>query len=203
MTPLSQFLAFFPALITAIAIGFWVWFIVAPSLINGLGFVGVVYGLPLLCYHIHAYFYPISEGISSLTDNIYSPWWGSHQIQVFYSTFPFFEKLLLLVPGLFSVWLRLWGSSIGKQVYWTPSVHIIDRGLLKVGDRVIFGHQTSTSSHAIKPKGNRMRLFVQTIEIGNDVFISAGVAIGPGVKIPDHTYIPFGKIIYPGETFEN
>ena len=62
---------------------------------------------------------------------------AGHQLQVLYSAFP----ALRLVPGLYSAWLRLWGSRVGRAVYWTPQVKITDRGLLKVGDGVVFGHR--------------------------------------------------------------
>ncbi len=203
MTLLSRLLALFPALVILMAIisfGAWV--------MTGHGWWIIIllfdlYVFPLLIYRIHHYFYPIKPGISYLVGGDYSPWWGTHQIQLIYSTFPTLERVLHLIPGLFSLWLRLWGSSIGKNIYWTPSIHILDRGLLIIGDRVVFGHQVTLVSHSIKPKRNNLMLYVDDITIGNDVFISAGVGIGPGVKIGDRRYVPFAKKLFPGEKFDN
>ena len=85
--------------------------------------------------------------------------------------------------------------------YWTPNVQILDRGLLTIGDRVVFGHQVSLISHAIKPKSNNLLLYVEGITIGNDVFLSAGVGMGPGVKIGKDSYLPVGKRLFPRKKF--
>ncbi len=157
----------------------------------------IIYIFPPIIHRIHQYFYPIEEGISYLVGSEYSPWWGSHQLQVFYSTFPMFEQLLLFFPGAFSLWLRLWGAKIGKNIYWTSGIQVVDRSLLIVGDNVIFGGQVTICSHIIKPRRNNLLLYVKTIEIGNNVFLGARSSIGAGSKIPDNEYIPFAQQIYP------
>jgi len=201
MTLLSQILSLFPAFVMAIAAGCFLWLLIAPSIFSILALVFTLYILPLLIYRIHQRFYPIKFGISYLIGEKYSPWWGSQQIQIFYSTFPVLERILILIPGLFSVWLRLWGAKIGHQVYWTPSVEIIDRGLIEVGDRTVFGHKALACSHVIKPKRNNLMLYVQKIEIGHDVFVGAGVQFSAGAKVTDGAYIPFGTLVYVGKEF--
>ncbi|MDJ0508506.1 MAG: acyl transferase [Crocosphaera sp.] len=156
-----------------------------------------LYGFPLIIYHIHQYFYPLKEGISYLKGDQYNPWWGTQQIQILYNTFPVLEKILHLIPGLFSIWLRLWGAKIGKNVYWVPTVSIIDRGLLEIGDGVIMGHQSSICAHSIKPKKNNIVVFVEKIKIGNQAFIGGDVRISSGVEIEANTFVPYGKWIYP------
>src|SRR6266851_3058498 len=64
---------------------------------------------------------------------------------------PLLELFLQLTPGAFSLWLRLWGSRIGRRVHWTPRVEIADRSMLAVGDDVVFGHKVECYAHAIKP----------------------------------------------------
>ena len=63
---------------------------------------------------------PLHQRLSRLSDRTYAPWWGMHQIQVLYIAIPQLEAVLRLVPGLYSQWLRLWGSKVGRRVYWTP-----------------------------------------------------------------------------------
>jgi hypothetical protein len=199
MTLLSTILLFFPAFILSLTIITIIYFIQSPNLINLLPILISIYGIPLLVYHLHQWFYPLKEGISYLRDPQYNPWWGSHQIQLIYIAFPLLETVLRLIPGLFSFWLRLWGAKIGKNVYWTPSLEIADRSLLEIGDRVIVGHRVGISCHVVKPRKNNLMLYVKKVKIGHDVFIGAATLIGPGVVINNGKSIPVSTILYPNQ----
>jgi acetyltransferase-like isoleucine patch superfamily enzyme len=199
MTLLSTLLAFFPALVMVLAGVSIYWLCVAPGIFSILAIVLSLYGLPLLAYHLHNYFYPIAEGISYLRGNNYSPWWGSHQIQSIYIAFPALETLLRLIPGVFSAWLRLWGAQIGQSVYWTPHLEIADRSLIVIGDRVVFGHQITLFAHVIKPKKDDLMLYVKKIQIGDDAFLGARSQLGPGADIKDGTFLPVLTNVYPNQ----
>jgi hypothetical protein len=199
MTLLSTILAFFPTLIVCLASVSFLGICIAPSLVTVAIFLFVVYGLPLMTYRVHNYFYPVVEGISYLKGKTYSPWWGSHQIQAIYIAFPALEALLRLIPSLFSLWLRLWGSKVGQHIYWTPQIQIADRGLLEIGDRVIFGYGVGMYSHVIKPRRGDLMLYVKKIKIGDDVFVGAGSNLGPGVTIASGSYIPVLTHVYPNQ----
>ncbi|MEC4819445.1 MAG: acyl transferase, partial [Scytonema sp. PMC 1069.18] len=141
----------------------------------------------------------LKEGISYLCGQDYSPWWGSHQIQVIYITFPAIEAILRLIPGAFSLWLRLWGSQVGKGIYWTPHLEIADRGLLEIGDGVVFGHSIGLYSHIIKPKKQDLMLYVKKVKIGSNVFIGAGSHLGPGVLVEDEIFVPVNSYLFPNK----
>lgn len=199
MTLLSTILAFFPALVMLLAGVSFLGICIAPSAVTLGLFLFSLYGLPLVIHHIHSYFYPVIEGVSYLKGKTYSPWWGSHQIQAVYIAFPALETLLRLVPGLFSLWLRSWGAQVGKSVYWTPQIQIADRGLLEIGDRVIFGYGVGLYSHVIKPRKGDLMLYVKKIKIGDDAFVGAGSNLAPGVAIASGTYIPILTHGYPNQ----
>ncbi|HEY9749754.1 MAG TPA: acyl transferase [Allocoleopsis sp.] len=203
MTWLSTLLAFFPALVMLLAGSLFLLICISPSIWAVLLLLFSVYGLPLLIYRIHARFYPVLEGISYLQGEEYSPWWGSHQIQAIYIAFPALETLLRLIPGAFSFWLRLWGSKVGTGVYWTPHLEIADRGLLEIGDRVVFGHQVGLYPHIIKPRKQDLMLYVKKIKIGDGVFLGAWNHIGPGVAVQAGTYIPVFTHVYPNQTIDS
>lgn len=199
MSPLGLILSCFPTLILCLSTVAFIYLCAHPSIFSLASLLLVVYGLPPLMYHLHHQFYPVEEGISYLRSKDYSAWWGTHQIQVIYIAVPVLEALLRLVPGLFSLWLRLWGAKIGQNVYWTPGLEIADRGLLEVGDRVVFGHRTGLYAHVIKPSKNNLMLYVKKISIGSDVFIGAGAVLGPGAKIEQCVYIPAKSQLYPNQ----
>jgi hypothetical protein len=118
-------------------------------------------------------------------------WWLTSQWQVIFNRLPWIEEIIRLVPGLYAVWLRLWGARIGKLVYWTPGLRILDRPLLEIGDRVVFGAGVKIVPHIIMPnKPGQLVLRVGTVRIGDDVLVGgyslllAGSWIGPGEASP-------------------
>jgi hypothetical protein len=203
MTALGRVMSLYPTMILALAAGTVFWFGSRPSPVQPALLIAIIYLLPPVTFRVHQLFFPIRERASDLAERRYSPWWGAHQIQVIYIAIPQLEALLRLVPGLYSLWLRLWGSKVGRNVHWTPNVEITDRSMLIIGDRVVFGHKTKCLGHAIKPRGKSMMLYVRAIRIGNDVFIGAGSRIGPGVVIADGAYLPILTDLYVNQKVEN
>jgi hypothetical protein len=161
--------------------------------------LSTLYAFPLLTYRLHQWRYPIQPGITYLQGKEYSPWWGSHQIQVIYIILPVLEKILQAIPGAFSLWLRLWGAEVGTNVYWTPQVEIADRGLLKIGNNVVFGYQVRLFSHVVKPRKGNLMLYVKSIEIGDNAFIGAGCNLGPGAIVAPNTLLPTKTDLFPNQ----
>lgn len=199
MTLLSKILAYFPTLIILLTIASFLYLCAHPGIVGVGLLLFSLYGFPVLIYRLHQRFYPVEEGISYLCGNEYSPWWGSHQIQAIYIAVPALEALLRLIPGAFSLWLRLWGAKVGQNVYWTPGLEIADRGLLEIGDRAVFGHHIGIYPHIIKPRKQNLMLYVKKVKIGSDVFLGAGSHFGPGVVVPDGTYLPVATHLYPNQ----
>jgi acetyltransferase-like isoleucine patch superfamily enzyme len=203
MTPLSLLLSLFPTFVLLCTITA----IIALCLANTLLQVTIalflllasLYGLPLFTYRLHQWRYPIVEGIHYLMGKEYNPWWGSHQIQTIYIVLPVLEKILQVIPGAFSAWLRLWGAEVGANVYWVPQVEIADRGLLKIGNNVVFGYQVRLFSHVVKPRKENLMLYVKSIEIGNNVFIGVGSNLGPGVVLEDNAFVQARTDLYPNQ----
>lgn len=199
MTILSRILLFFPAIVLLLTTVSFIYFVRSPGIFGFLGILFSLYGLPILVFKFHQLFYPLKEGISYLQGKEYSPWWGSHQIQVIYIAIPALEALLRLIPGLFSVWLRLWGAKVGRNVYWTPGLEIADRSLLEIGDYVVIGHRVGIYSHVIKPRKQDLILYVKKVKIGHNVFVGAGSHLAPGVVIEDGVYLPVATNLYPNQ----
>lgn len=201
MSLLGRIMALFPVLmllLMLICLGVMVW---SPGLGGMVGFLAlilVIYGFPLLTFRIHNYFYPLQEGASYISGGQYNPWWGAHQIQMIYGAFPVLEVILRLIPSLFSQWLRLWGSKIGKNVYWTPGVFIADRSLLEIGDNVILGYGLSFTSHLINPREKELILYVRKIIIGENSFIGARASFGPGAIVPANSDVAFETYVAYG-----
>lgn len=111
-------------------------------------------------------------------------WWACFQCQVLFLRFPALEEILRLIPGLYSLWLRLWGSRIGRLTYWAPGTLIIDRGFLDIGDGVVFGAGVRINPHVVEDG---------TLKL-------APVSIGDGAAIGGYSLLTAGSVIFPGET---
>lgn len=105
-------------------------------------------------------------------------WWACFQCQVLFLRFPVLEELLRLIPGLYSLWLRCWGSRIGKLTYWAPQTILLDRGFLQIGDQVVFGAGVRLNPHVME--GN---LQLAPIRIGDGAMIGGYSLLTAGTEI--------------------
>lgn len=197
MTLRGRLMALFTSSLLAIVVADVLWLIWAPVWWKAALVPALLYLLPPLCFRLHSFVYPLKTGVQRLDTPEYSPWWGGHQIQQIYFAVPSLEALLRTVPGLYSGWLRLWGSQIGRGVHWSATVVIGDRNLLRVGDGVVLGHHVEVWGHLIKTKNKRVVLFTKESEIGSGAFISGYVRIGPGAKVESGAWVPGGTDIHP------
>jgi hypothetical protein len=186
---------FFPLL----TIGLWVWSIIClfknPSWCQAAIAVSVPYLLPLTAHRILTFIYPLEEGGAyiGLNEEKFSPWLASLRIQQIYIVFPQLERLLFFLPGMYSTWLRLWGSKIGAWVFWVPGIEITDRSLVEVGDGVVFGNRVFMSSHLLRAKNDKFFVYVKKIKIGSKSFVGAFSRLGPGTDIAPGTVLSAGS----------
>lgn len=202
MSLFGKLISLFPAAVIASTLGSLLWLILARSPWALLTLFGALYVVPPLLFRVHQLVFPLKQGGSRLVGKGYSPWYGGHQIQLVYLAFPFLETVLRMIPGAFSLWLRLWGSKVGRSVYWTPMVEISDRSLLEIGDRVVFGHRAGAYGHVIKPRRKNLLLYVKRIQIGSDSFVGAGSVLAPGVTIHEGAFVAAGAHVHPNEVVE-
>lgn len=189
MTWRSWIAAFFPAFLLAV-IGY------SALTLSVLGTLAAVYLLPVLCHRLFVVCYPLELGLSNMAEKRFSPWWASHQIQLLYTAVPVLEAVLRMIPGAYSAWLRLWGSHIGSAVYWTPRMEIHDRGLLRIGDNVVFGHKVELYGHTVTPKRQRLLLYTGLVTVGDGAFVGAGSRLAPGVVVEPGAVVPILTDLY-------
>lgn len=162
-----------------------------------------LYVTPLVSYRVFHFFFPIHEGTQvmwPLDPDKPSSWIVGHKIQLVYEAMPFLEHVLVLVPGLYAMWLRLWGSKIGRDTFFTPQFEATDRGLVEIGDQCFFGHRIFLSSHIVTQKEGKFLLHVKRITIGKGVFVGAMSSFGPGTKIADGTFVPLASYTVLNDT---
>ena len=145
---------------------------------------------------------PLPAGRVDLDSSSFLYWWFSAQCQVVFTRLPFLEELIRLVPGLYSMWLRLWGARIGSLVYWSPGVAILDRPLVRVGSRVVFGVGARLNPHVIAPDAQGNALHVAPITIGDDVLVGGYSLLLPGCEIAAGEITPPFRSVHAFSRFE-
>ena len=149
-----------------------------------LGAIACLYLLPPLMLRMLLLASPFSHGTHALGTRAFLHWWASSQPQVIFSRLPFLEELLRLVPGLYSLWLRLWGSHIGRLTYWAPGVRVMDRSLLQIGDDVVFGAGARLSAHVVSSNAEEQAvLHLGAIVVGDRCRIGAYALLSPGAVV--------------------
>ncbi len=162
----------------------------------------VLYLLPPIVQRIMFRWAPLKLGVSAIDGKHFSSWLAAHNIQAFYDALPQLEALLRVIPGFYSMWLRLWGAQIGYGVEWPVRIGILDRSLIEIGNRVVFAREVELASHVRKKTdGGGSRVLVRGVRIGGYAFIGAGARIGPGANVPSNTSVPERAVVDVNESF--
>ena len=160
----------------------------------------IVYLLPLVLFKFHSLFFPVEEGEFDLSKKTYNPWWTSHMLQFPFIAVPWLESLIHFVPGLYTIWIRAWGSKVGRKVYWTPRTEIVDRNLVEIGDSTLVGHMTFMASHLVETRSGVPKLVIKKVRIGSNCLIAADAQLGPGATLEDGTKLkPKARLYWKGE----
>jgi len=127
---------------------------------------------------------PISESRIAIGSKAFFGWWASFQLQVVFCRLPFLEEMLRLIPGLYSLWLRLWGSRVGRLTYWSAGTTVTDRSFLRIGNDVVFGAGVRLNAHVLtKGKDGKMELLLAPLKIGDRVLVGGYSLLTSGVEI--------------------
>jgi hypothetical protein len=156
----------------------------------------LLYLLPPLATRLLLFFFPIRHGTHRIDSREFLIWWATSQWQMIFCRLPALEECLRLVPGLYSLWLRLWGAKIGRLTFWSAGLRILDRSLLRIGDDVVFGSGVRLNPHVIVEEDGQKFLHLAPITIGDRALIggysllTAGVTIGPDAALRSFSMLP-------------
>ena len=202
MSFLGKIVTLYPSLHVLLILGSLVCFIWNPSWKTLSGIPAVIYLFPLLSFRLHQLVAPLKEGNSTIVGS-YSPWYGTHMIQTVFIAFPGTERFLRLFPGLFALWLRCWGSKVGKNVYWTPHFEVADRSLLEIGDNVVFGYNVKVACHVISPSREfGLKLYTKKCIMEDGSFVGATARLAPGVRVCEGALVKATSDVYPDTVIE-
>jgi len=202
MTAWDRLFSYFPLLMTALSFTALGMFAAWPSLWTVFLLLFVVFGLPPLVQRVVFRWSPIKQGVTAIDGRQFNSWLAAHHIQAFYDALPFIESLLRVLPGFYSMWLRMWGSHIGYGVEWPVRMDVLDRHMMDIGNRVVFSREVELAAHVRKKTdGGATRVLVRTVRIGSYAFIGAGARIGPGANVPSNASVPALAVVDVNESF--
>lgn len=152
-------------------------------------FAGLLYTAPPLLGRLLIILFgkPVGRDIPQ-TSRIFKVWWLLLQLQMPFNRLPWLEELLRLVPGLYPLWLNLWGARVHPATFWSPGARIMDRSYVQTGYGSVIGTETLMSGHLARMEQGRFVVDIAEIVIGAQAIVGARCSISPGC------------VIGPGET---
>jgi hypothetical protein len=164
----------------------------------------ILFLFPPLVVRASTWWSPLTSGRLEPGSRGFLHWWFAAQWQVIFTRLPMLEEMIRMIPGLYSVWLRLWGARVGSLVYWSPGVVILDRPLVRIGNRVIFGVGARLTPHVLAPNGSRgMALYLSPITIGDGALIGGHSVLLPGCEVAEGEVTPPFRTIHAFSRFAN
>ena len=146
---------------------------------------------------------PIAEGKIAFGSKAFFAWWALFQMQMIFCRLPALEELLRIVPGLYSLWLRLWGARIGRLTFWSPGTVIVDRPYLQVGDDVVFGAGVRMNPHVFaKTSSEGFELLLGTVKVGDRARVGGYSLLSAGAEIADNETTDALLVLPPFSSFK-
>ena len=130
-------------------------------------------------------------------DRAYKVWWFTYQWQVLFNRLPWLDEILRLVPGLYALWIFLWGGRASPLVYWAPGALVVDRPLLVVQRGAVIGAGAGLSGHSgtLAPDGS-FRIDIGTAHIGRGAIMGVRSGLSAG-ELASGQMLPAGRMIKP------
>ncbi len=147
---------------------------------------------------------PIRERRIAAGSRDFFAWWTLFQLQRVFCRFPALEELLRLVPGAYSLWLRLWGARIGRLTYWAAGMRILDRPFLVIGDDVVFGAGVRLNPHVlVKESQGQMQVLLAPVRIGDRALVGGYSTLTAGTEVAADEALRAFTISPPYSRWEN
>jgi hypothetical protein len=157
-----------------------------------------VYLLPPLASRLMVMTLGCPEGRLTQDMAAYRVWWVLTQWQTLFNRLPWLEEVLRLVPGLYAVWIRLWGGHLSPFAYVGPGVVITDRYAIRVGRGAILGMKAILAGHLVlRDEDGRWLVLAAAPIVEPEAILGGETRIGPGAVLRAGQMLPNGRRINP------
>lgn len=137
-------------------------------------------------------------GRATLDSRAYRIWWFLTQWQMVFNRLPWLEELLRLVPGLYSLWIGLWGGRLSLFAYVSPGVLITDRYLVDVGRGAVLGMKCSLAGHiAVRDESGCFVVLIGAPTVEAEAVVGGEAGLGPGATLLAGQMLPVGRRVAP------
>lgn len=157
-----------------------------------------VYLLPPLASRLMIFAWGRPEGRLTQDMVAYRVWWVLTQWQTTFNRLPWLEELLRLVPGLYALWIGLWGGSLSPFAYIGPGVLITDRYAIRVGRGAILGMKAILAGHLVlRDEAGRWVVLAAAPIVEPEAILGGEAKMGPGAVLRAGHMLPTGRRISP------
>ena len=157
-----------------------------------------IYVLPPFASRLMIIFFGRPEGRLTQDMTSYRVWWILTQWQTIFNRLPWLEELLRLVPGLYSLWIGLWGGSLSPFAYVGPGVLITDRYAVRVGRGAVLGLKSALAGHmAVRNEEGYWEVLVAAPIVEPDAILGGDSGLGPGAILRAGHLLPAGRRVGP------
>lgn len=157
-----------------------------------------LYVLPPLLGRLLISVFGRPEGVLRQTDKAYRVWWALTQLQMPFNRLPMLEELLRFVPGLYALWIRLWGGHLSPLAYVAPGVVITDRFAIQVGRGAVLGMRSAFAGHmALRDEAGAWTIVVAAPVVGDHALVGGEAGLGPGARLLPGQSLPYGRKLGP------
>lgn len=157
-----------------------------------------IYLLPPLVSRLTLAAFGRPAGRATLDTRNYRVWWFLTQWQMVFNRLPWLEEVLRLVPGLYPLWIALWGGRLSQFAYVSPGVLITDRYLVDVGRGAVLGMKSTLAGHlAVRDDDGRFVVLIGTPVVEAEAIVGGESGLGPGATLRAGQMLPAGRRIAP------
>jgi hypothetical protein len=128
----------------------------------------------------------------------YAVWWFLTQLQLLFNRVSWLEELLRLVPGLYALWIALWGGRLSPFAFVGPGVVITDRYMVDVRKGAVLGMNSKLAGHLVaRDARGRYQIIVGVPRVEGQAILGGEAALGPGATLRAGHVLPAGRYVAP------
>lgn len=160
--------------------------------------VAWIYLLPPCASRLLMAFGGRPQGKFTQDSRAYRVWWALTQLQIVFNRAPWLEELLRIVPGLYALWIRLWGGHLSFLAYVAPQVLITDRHSVRVGRGAVLGMRAVLCGHLVqRDEAGRWLVMAAAPVVESEAILGGDCRMAPGAVLRAGHVLPVGRFIKP------
>ena len=161
-----------------------------------------VFFLPPLMCRISESLFPV-RGTHLITSATARRWWWMQQLQMPFNRLVMVEEIMRLVPGLYQLWLILWGGQVSLLSIVAPGVVITDRQLVRIGRGAVLGNGCLLGGHLVIQRGDQCDLIVAEVTVESGAMIGARAMLSPGSSVASNESMPATLALRPFQRWQD